>query len=209
VTSDESAISDPERNALELAWDALMLGSLPVGAVVTDAAGRVVARGRNRVYESVAPAPEIAGTRLAHAEVNALTRLGPQRRYEDHHLVVTLEPCPLCTGALAMSTVGRLTYLGADPYAGATSVVGPTPYTSRLPVGISGPRPDRYGRLAAGLHVAFYLRRDPSSAVVSVHRELRPDLAAAGESLVLAGVFDLAERGLPWSEVSDDLLALV
>ncbi len=209
MTSDVTHISYSERNALELAWDALRLGSLPVGAVVTDAAGRIVARGRNRVYETVAPAPEIAGTRLAHAEVNALTRLGPQRRYEDHHLVVTLEPCSLCTGALAMSTVGRLTYLGADPYAGATAVVGPTPYTSRLPVGITGPRSGRLGRLAAGLHVAFYLRQDPAGLVVSLHRELRPDLAAAGEAPVGAGVFELAERGLPWSRVADDLLARV
>ncbi len=209
MTTDATHLSGPERNALELAWDALRLGSLPVGAVVTDAAGQVVARGRNRVYETVAPAPEIAGTRLAHAEVNALTRLGPQRRYEDHHLVVTLEPCPLCTGALAMSTVGRLTYLGADPYAGATAAVGPTPYTRRLPVAISGPRQDRWGRLAAGLHVAFYLRRDPAGRVVSAHRELRPDLAAAADALVLAGLFELAERGLSWSEAADDLLAVV
>jgi hypothetical protein len=42
-----------------------------------------------------------------------------------------------------------------------------------------------------------------------LHRELRPDLAAAGEALVRAGVFELAERALPWSRVADDLLARV
>lgn len=200
-------LSGPEHACLELAWEALCRGSLPVGAVVVDAAGTVVATGRNRVFEAAAAAPEIAGTRLAHAEVNALARLGPQRRYEDHHLMVTLEPCPLCMGALVMSTVGRLTYLGADPYAGATTVLGPTPYTARLPVLITGPRSDRVGRFAAGLHVAFYLRRDPAGQVVSVHRELRPDLSEAGEALVRAGLFELAGRNLPWSQVAGELLA--
>jgi hypothetical protein len=108
-----------------------------------------------------------------------------------------------------MSAVGRLTYLGADPYAGGTTVVGPTPYTARLPVAITGPRPGRIGRLAAGLHVAFYLRRAPGSRVVSVHRDLRPDLAEAGEALVRARIFDLSERGLPWSDVAAELLASV
>ena len=200
-------LSGPEHACLELAWEALCGGSLPVGAVVTDAEGTVVATGRNRVFESAAPAPQIAGSRLAHAEVNALAQLSPRRRYEDHHLIVTLEPCLLCTGALAMSAVGRLTYLGADPYAGGTTVVGPTPYTARLPIAITGPRPGRVGRLAAGLHVAFYLRRAPGGQVVSVHRELRPDIADAGDALVRAGIFDLSERGLPWPDVAPQLLA--
>ena len=107
MTLGSDDLSGPEYACLELAWEALRRRSLPVGAVVTDAEGTVVATGRNRVFESAAPAPQIAGSRLAHAEVNALAQLSPRRRYEDHHLVVTLEPCTLCTGALAMSAVRR------------------------------------------------------------------------------------------------------
>ena len=65
------------------------------------------------------------------------------------------------------------------------------------------------GRFAAGLHVAFYLRRGPAGQVVSVHRELRPDLGEAGEALVRAGLFELAGRALPWSQVAAELLAAV
>ncbi len=103
-----SSLSPAERLCLELAWEAFGAGSVPVGAVVLDAADVVVATGRSRMYENSAPSPELSNSLLAHAEVNALVGLDPRRRYENHTLVSVLEPCPLCVGALAMSTVGRL-----------------------------------------------------------------------------------------------------
>ena len=60
---------------MELAWTAFGAGSVPVGAVLLDAEGVVVATGRNRMYEREAPAPQLANSQLAHAEVNALVAL--------------------------------------------------------------------------------------------------------------------------------------
>lgn len=146
---------------------------------------------------------------LAHAEVNALVRLDPRRRYEHHTLVTTLEPCPLCVGALAMSTIGRLTYLGADPYGGAVGRLANTAHTARVPVQVSGPRRDDVGTLASALHVAYYLQRNPSGAVVRFHEEHRPELLKAGSALLEQGAWHQARDEVLRTDVLDSLLTAV
>jgi tRNA(Arg) A34 adenosine deaminase TadA len=184
---------------MELAWTAFGAGSVPVGAVLLDGEGAAVASGRNRMYEQEAPPPQIANSRLAHAEVNALIGLSPGRRYEDHHLVTALEPCPLCIGAVVLSTVGTLTYLGGDPYAGAVGSFGQTPHTRRVPLRIRGPRRDPLGGLASALQIAWYLQRIPEGHVVRMNKQLRPYVVAAAESLLAAGAFQRAASGEPSS----------
>lgn len=201
-------LADADWECLDLAWQALVAGTFPVGSVVVDARGAIVSRGRNTVYGSAEP-PLLSGSRLAHAEVNALIWLPVNFRHADTRLVTSLEPCLLCVGALRMATVGALTYLGADPYNGATWALTAERYVGRRPVEITGPRTDQVGRLAAGLGVAFYLRRRPDSAFVAAYRRLRPDLAAAAEALVGAGLFDLAAQDLAWAQVAPALLAAV
>ncbi|MEU1028841.1 nucleoside deaminase [Streptomyces mirabilis] len=100
----------------ELAWEALRAGSRPIGAVLLDGAGRPVAAGRNRSQESTAPPGQLAGTAIAHAEINALAQLPAGGRYENHCLYTTLEPCLLCSGALIHSHVGHVLYAAPDPY---------------------------------------------------------------------------------------------
>jgi len=202
-------LTPAERLCLDLAWVAFGTGSVPVGAVLLNAAGAVVATGRSRMYEPSAPAPELADSLLAHAEVNALIGLGPGRRYEDHSLITTLEPCPLCVGALAMSTVGRLTYLGVDPYNGAIGLLADTPHTARVPVRITGPRVDSIGTLVSALHVACYLRRNPAGHVVRVYRERRPDLVAAARRLLAAGAQEGAQEGTPFDQAAPALLSVI
>lgn len=144
------------RRALELAWDAFCSGTVPVGAVVSTADGQLLFEGRSRMYEQVAPAGELANSLLAHAEVNALGRLHPEERHEHLTLTSTLEPCPLCLGAVHMATVGRPVFLGSDPYGGAVGRLASTPHTARVPIAVEGPRPDAIGLLASALHVAFF-----------------------------------------------------
>ena len=86
------------RETLDLAWAAYRSGTIPVGAVVLDGSGRVVARGRNRIFDG-------GGSRLLHAEVNALLELGTAT-YEDHVLLTSLEPCHLCTTRTAEAWAG-------------------------------------------------------------------------------------------------------
>ena len=86
--------------ALELAWQSFVAGTTPVGAVVTDRGGDIVAEGRGRRYEHQdGTRGHLAYCHIAHAEINALAQLPPTRHYEDYSLLTTLEPCCMCVGA--------------------------------------------------------------------------------------------------------------
>ena len=98
---------------MELARQAGELGEVPVGAVVVWR-GRVIATGINR--------REGWGDPTAHAEVVAIRRASEvlgSWRLEGCTLFVTLEPCPMCAGALVGSRVERVVFGAADPKAGA------------------------------------------------------------------------------------------
>ena len=101
------------RQALELARAAAAAGEVPVGAVVI-VDGQVVAARANERQGS--------GDPTAHAEVlairDAAAAIG-DRRLHDATLVVTLEPCPLCAGAVWAAQVGRVVFGAADLKAGA------------------------------------------------------------------------------------------
>jgi tRNA(adenine34) deaminase len=103
------------RDALELARSAAAGGEVPIGCVVVhDPTTRVVGRGANRRLTDNDP--------TAHAEVLALREAGRTLghwRLLDCTLYVTLEPCPMCAGALVNARVPRLIYGCDDPKAGA------------------------------------------------------------------------------------------
>lgn len=102
------------RHALEEARNAEAAGDVPVGAVVIDAAGEVVGSGHNQREQD--------GDPTAHAEVIAIRQAAAARgswRLEGLTLVVTLEPCTMCAGALVLSRLDRVVYGATDPKAGA------------------------------------------------------------------------------------------
>jgi tRNA(adenine34) deaminase len=108
------------RIALDYAQAAADAGETPVGAVVVDpASGQVIAAAHNAPIQSHDP--------TAHAEVLALraaaVKLG-NYRLTDLTLVVTLEPCAMCAGAISHARIGRLVYGADDPKGGAV-VHGP------------------------------------------------------------------------------------
>ena len=89
---------------------------VPIGAVVLDPAGAVVAVAANE--------RELTGDPTAHAEVLALRRAAERNgewRLDGHTLVVTLEPCTMCAGALVLARVERLVFGAYDPKAGAVA----------------------------------------------------------------------------------------
>ncbi|MEP6814292.1 MAG: nucleoside deaminase [Marmoricola sp.] len=102
------------REALAEARLALPTGDVPIGAVVLDASGTVVARGHN--------VRELLGDPTGHAEVVALrsaaSALG-EWRLTGHTLVVTLEPCTMCAGAAVLARVDRVVFGAYDVKAGA------------------------------------------------------------------------------------------
>ena len=111
-----SAITEDERfmrEALALAREAAAEGEVPVGAVIVKE-GKIIATGRNR--------REMNKQALAHAEIEAIESacraLGGWRLF-GCTLYVTLEPCPMCAGAIINARIDRLVYGAPDPKAGS------------------------------------------------------------------------------------------
>ena len=133
-------LSTPWQACLEEAWTAYCAGTIPIGAAITDGEGKILSRGRNRIWDANVPAGQVGQTELAHAELNALLALGVDQG--DRHtwaLYTTTEPCPLCLGAFYMSGVRNLHYASRDPWAGSTNLLGTTPYLSRKAIHVTGP----------------------------------------------------------------------
>jgi tRNA(adenine34) deaminase len=105
------------RRALELAHSAAVAGEVPVGAIIVKD-GQVIGTGVN--------APITAHDPTAHAEIQALRAAGQtlqNYRLVDSTLYVTMEPCPMCAGALVNARVSRLVYGAADLRVGAAGTV--------------------------------------------------------------------------------------
>ena len=106
------------REALALAREAFDAGEVPVGCVVAGPDGTIIGRGRNRRQE--------LGDATAHAEIEAIreacTALGDWR-LERCTLFVTLEPCPMCTGAIINSRVPCLVFGAREPVSGSCGSV--------------------------------------------------------------------------------------
>jgi tRNA(adenine34) deaminase len=102
------------QQAFQLAWDSWRAGSLGFGAVIVDENRAVVAEGRNRVVEDRGSGGHVAGTLLAHAEIDALAGLGLRVA---HGLTVlsTVEPCLVCTSAAIAMHVEAIEYAAVDP----------------------------------------------------------------------------------------------
>ena len=90
-------------------------GDVPVGAVLVDASGEIVARGRNE--------KELLGDPTAHAEIVAIREASALKgdwRLEDLTLVVTLEPCVMCAGAIQAARISRVVFGAWDEKVGAS-----------------------------------------------------------------------------------------
>jgi tRNA(adenine34) deaminase len=136
--------ADAMERALDEAVAALAHGDVPIGAVVVREGAVIAARHNER---------ELTGDPTAHAEIlavrDAAAALG-QWRLDDCTMVVTLEPCAMCAGALVNARVARLVYGAADPKAGAAgslmSLVADPRLNHRMPV-VVGVEAERCGRL--------------------------------------------------------------
>ncbi|TRZ55428.1 MAG: nucleoside deaminase [Streptomycetaceae bacterium] len=113
-------MSDEElmRAAIAVAQEALASGDVPVGAIIINKAGEIVATGHNE--------RELHHDPTAHAEIVAIRRASEknnQWRLEDHTLIVTLEPCAMCAGAIAQSRISNVIFGAWDEKAGAVGSV--------------------------------------------------------------------------------------
>lgn len=130
-------LPDPMRRALDLALSAGEAGEVPIGAVIS-LNGRIIGEGENRNRRDNDP--------TAHAEMVAIraatARLG-DFRLTGCDLWVTLEPCPMCAGAISHARIARLYYAVSDPKGGAIEQ-GPRLFSQPQCLH----RPEVYGGLA-------------------------------------------------------------
>jgi tRNA(adenine34) deaminase len=109
-----AAYDDLMRQAISEAGRAQTFDDVPVGALVVDADGQVIATGCNRREVDTDP--------TAHAEIIAIRSAAAQRRrwrLNGYSLIVTLEPCTMCAGAIVLARLDRVVFGAYDPKAGA------------------------------------------------------------------------------------------
>ena len=154
-----SSYNEVMQLALQEARRAADHGDVPIGAVVIDASGAVVGRGHNRREADRDP--------TGHAEVLALRGAAEQLgtwRLDDCALVVTLEPCTMCAGAVVQARVGRLVFGAWNEEMGAVGTLWDVVRDRRLhhrPEVVSGVLADECG---AVLQAFFAEHRDSGDA---------------------------------------------
>ena len=199
------------QTVMSLAWDAYQVGTTPIGAVVLDSSGCIVATARNRRHEDVWITGQLANSRIAHAELNALAQL-PHDRYEGHSLYANVEPCCLCMGAVLQAGIGTVRYGWRDGYAGAASCMTVSnPQVSRRSVDIAGPSGGMVELLTGLLMASHYIYVRPApDHVVTPWRNARPQVFALAANPAVADVIrDAAAAGGTVGDLADALQPLI
>lgn len=119
------------QECFEEAWKSFQEGSRPIGALVTDGEGNIIARGKSAAFNKLKDSV-ISNNELAHAEINAMLQLDNRiyTKRSTFTLYSTMEPCPLCFGAFYMSGLRNLKFAAKDKWAGSTNLKDATPYMS-------------------------------------------------------------------------------
>jgi tRNA(Arg) A34 adenosine deaminase TadA len=192
-----SVLPNPWDEALALAWEAFCARTTPIGAVVLDGTGHLVARARCRRADSGPVPGQLSDTRIAHAEVNVLAQLPFGRDYADHELYATVEPCCLCMGAAIQTGVGAVHYAWADAYAGAASCLTvDNPQVRRKALSVHEP-PGGTVSWLAGLLVAVHYEIDVSRRLDHVTRPwkaVEPELFAQAADVGVQDQLRVARR---------------
>jgi tRNA(Arg) A34 adenosine deaminase TadA len=181
--ADSDDLPGPWPEVFSLMWEAYVAGTVPVGAVVVDETGKVVSRGRNRIFDD-SPGMQLSRSRLAHAELNAMVSLSSERTYEGFTLYTTLEPCHLCLSAALSIQIGSLWFAAHDPYGGAVGKLLPSAAHEAHPaLRIEGPLADAPGRLAELLFLSVFVCGMPDANVMAFYRSTRPHLVVLAKTL--------------------------
>ena len=124
-----STLDSRWQQAMGPALRAYLSGSAPAGAAVFAADGTLVSQGSNAFQRE----------RLAHAEIQALNAVPQAAARSDLTLYCTMEPCPMCTGAIRMMQLRTVRFATRDPAAGSTDMLAMTPFMRHFPCAVTGP----------------------------------------------------------------------
>ena len=144
-----SQLNEPWRLALEQAIAAyLEQDSAPIGAVIVNGQGQVVAQGANA----------FASSRLAHAELNALVALPSDADRMSCEIYSTLEPCPMCAGAIRMSQLRGVHFAAHDPSAGSAELLSANEFMREFACAVYAPQNPDLEAVIVSLVLEFRLR---------------------------------------------------
>lgn len=172
--------------ALNQMWEGYRTGCSPIGASVCDSAGQVVAVGRNSINDPRSGMP-IVSHQLSHAEINAILQLSENDHPDirSYTLYATLEPCPLCFGAIVMGSIRRFAYAARDVHGGAVALNESIPYIMNKGIAVQGPMPELEAIVYA-VKTCFALEHSHQGALRDF-RQACPQGYAAGERLHAGG----------------------
>jgi tRNA(adenine34) deaminase len=200
-----AALDEAWQVAIDEAWQSWAGGSAGVGAAISDASGRIVAVGRNRMLEPRETPGVLASTTLAHAEMNALAvlELGSTAGFT---ITTTFEPCFMCAATIVQTGIPHIRYASIDPYFdGLGDFLAGLPFArDRMPARheLGGPM----GAFAHVLHTSWLSFWSSNPQVIDAHERLRPRHLALAREVVEDGHLErvAAEGG----DVVDALEAL-
>ena len=184
-------LSHPWQVCVEQAWEAYCSGSIPIGAVITDETREILSVGRNRNSDKAPEsANQIAGVPLAHGEMNALLALDYAE--VDPHLCIlysTVEPCPLCIGAICIVGIKNVHYAARDTWAGSTNLLEATPYLRSKSIKAVGPQDNEFETVILVMQVDCQLRRAHPrlESVLGAWEKEYPEAIRKGRMLFQAG----------------------
>lgn len=116
-----TAKTDIWNTCLDLVIESFNAKSLAIAAVITNADNKILAIGSNQLRDNRNSHNKLFLSTIAHAEMNAIHNLGiTGMDGKDFTLYTTVEPCPMCMGAIAMSRIRKVVTASKDPYAGST-----------------------------------------------------------------------------------------
>jgi tRNA(adenine34) deaminase len=113
-------ITGPWKICFEEAWEAYCNGSIPIGAVIVSDEGEIISRGRNMIGEDIKESNRLSGSKIAHAEMNAI--YSSSKGLKNTIIYSTMEPCIMCFGAIVMNGIKEINYAARDGIAGGTNL---------------------------------------------------------------------------------------
>jgi tRNA(adenine34) deaminase len=201
-----SSLDEPWQRAFGAAWASWRSGSAAIGAAITNSEGDVVAVGQNRMLDAPGGPGPLAGTLMAHAEMNALAGLR-HGEYRGYALYTTFEPCFMCAAAIIGTyDIPKVAFAAYDPsWEGLLDAFGRYPAIARrLPERehLGGP----YGALAYVLHLAWILQHLPGP--YEAHRRFAPAHLALARDLLQHGTLrHLEQDGASTADLAHELWA--
>jgi len=181
-------------NKLKSIWQQVMSGALkayfegsvPIGAVVVDEQGVVVSRGRNKFTQD----------RIAHAETEALRTVPTNLNRKNATLYSSMEPCPMCTGAVRVMQLKAVRFAARDPAAGSLELLGATQFMRHFDCQVFEPNDLLLERVNVAMMMEFRTRNGHKRWRDSWFAYL-PEAVEVGEALAASMAFDGLRQSTP------------